>query len=108
MKTKPVVPRLLAQQDVDATIGYYLSERAAQVALGFIDALEHAYAHIGRYPATGSARMPTNWSCPTCTAIRTSCSTSNVTITSTFGVYCTCRNGCARAAMCRIDGQLAS
>jgi toxin ParE1/3/4 len=26
------------------------------VALGFIDALEQAYTHIGRHPATGSPR----------------------------------------------------
>ena len=28
----------------------------AQAALGFIDALEQAYAHISRHPATGSPR----------------------------------------------------
>ena len=56
MKSKPVVPRELANRDVDEAIGHYLSEDARQAALGFIEALELAYVHIGRYPATGSPR----------------------------------------------------
>ncbi len=54
MTAKPVVPRELANQDMDDAIAYYLSEGAEQAALGFIDALEQAYEHIGRHPATGS------------------------------------------------------
>lgn len=53
---KPVIPRELANQDVDDVIAYYLSEGAEQAALGFIDALEQAFSHIGRQPATGSPR----------------------------------------------------
>ena len=56
MKTKPVVPRERASQDVDAAIEYYLSENAVQAALGFIESLEQAYIHIGSNPATGSPR----------------------------------------------------
>ncbi len=56
MKIKPVVPRALALLDVDEALTYYLSEGAEQAALGFIDALERAYHHIGRHPATGSPR----------------------------------------------------
>ena len=56
MKAKPIVPRELANQDVDESLEHYLSENADQAALGFIDALEQAYAHIGRHPATGSPR----------------------------------------------------
>jgi toxin ParE1/3/4 len=56
MKAKPVIPRALAQQDVDEAISYYLSQQAESAALGFIDALEQAYAHIARHPATGSPR----------------------------------------------------
>lgn len=56
MKAKAVIPREQANQDVDEAIGYYVSERAEQAALGFIDALEQGYAHIGRHPATGSPR----------------------------------------------------
>ena len=56
MKAKPVIPRALASQDVENAISYYLSEDAEQAALGFIDALEKAYAHIGRHPSAGSPR----------------------------------------------------
>lgn len=56
MTSKPVVPRELANRDIDGAIAYYLSEGAEPAALGFIDALEQAYAHIARHPATGSPR----------------------------------------------------
>lgn len=56
MTAKPVVPRELANRDIDDAIAYYLSEGAEQAALGFIDALEQAYAHISRHPTTGSPR----------------------------------------------------
>lgn len=56
MKTKLVVPRELANLDVDEAIEHYLSESAAEAAMGFIDALERAYAHISRNPSTGSPR----------------------------------------------------
>jgi len=56
MKAKPVIPRVLANQDVEAAVDYYLSEEAEQAALGFVDALEKAYAHIARHPASGSSR----------------------------------------------------
>jgi toxin ParE1/3/4 len=56
VKAKPVVPRALANRDVDDAIADYLNDGAEQAALGFLDALEQAYAHIGRHPATGSPR----------------------------------------------------
>ena len=56
MKVKPVVPRSQADRDVDEAIAYYLEQRAVDGALGFIDALEKAYGHIGRHPAAGSPR----------------------------------------------------
>ncbi|MEB0060191.1 type II toxin-antitoxin system RelE/ParE family toxin [Variovorax sp. LG9.2] len=56
MKSKPIVARERANLDIDAAIDYYLGEDAVQAAMGFIDALERAYAHISRYPATGSSR----------------------------------------------------
>jgi toxin ParE1/3/4 len=55
VKTKPVVPRELAKRDVDEAIEHYLSEDAAEAALGFIDALERAYTHISRHPSSGSS-----------------------------------------------------
>jgi toxin ParE1/3/4 len=57
VKSKPIVARERANADVDAAIDYYLGEDAVQAAMGFIDALERAYTHIGRYPATGSSRF---------------------------------------------------
>ena len=56
MKVKPVVPRSEANRDVDEAIDHYLAENAEQAALGFIDALEQAFTHIARHPATGSPR----------------------------------------------------
>ena len=56
MKVKPVIPRSAANRDVDDAIDHYLNENAAPAALGFIEALERAYAHISRHPGTGSRR----------------------------------------------------
>ena len=56
MKSKPVIPRALANRDVDEAIHHYLSQDAGAAALGFIDALEQGYGHIGRHAATGSPR----------------------------------------------------
>lgn len=56
MKAKPVVPRESASKDVDEALAYYLGEESVQAALGFINALEQAYAHIARHPASGSPR----------------------------------------------------
>lgn len=56
MTPKPVIPREAANRDADEAIAYYLGEQAEHAALGFIDALEQAYAHISRHPATGSPR----------------------------------------------------
>jgi toxin ParE1/3/4 len=56
LKTKPVIPRELALRDVEQAVAYYLNEGAPSAALGLIDALEKAYAHIGRHPGTGSPR----------------------------------------------------
>lgn len=38
------------------TRSLFLREAAGTAALGFINALEQAYAHISRHPATGSPR----------------------------------------------------
>lgn len=56
MKAKAIVPREQANRDVEVILAWYLGEEAAHAALGFIDALEKAYAHIGRHPSTGSLR----------------------------------------------------
>ena len=64
MKPKPVVPRERADRDVNEAIDFYLSENAPEAALGFIDALEQAYRHIGRHPETGSSRYAVELSLP--------------------------------------------
>lgn len=56
MTHRPVIPRALANRDVDEAIAWYLSENAPLAALGLINALEQAYAHIARHPAAGSTR----------------------------------------------------
>ena len=53
---KGVVPRQLANEDVDQAIDHYLSQASETVALEFVDALERAYAHIARHPSSGSPR----------------------------------------------------
>jgi toxin ParE1/3/4 len=53
---KPVVPRARAVRDVEEILDYYLAAGSEQAAMGFIDALEQAYAHIAEHPATGSSR----------------------------------------------------
>jgi toxin ParE1/3/4 len=53
---KGVVPRELANSDVEEAIDHHLAEASAKVALGFVDELEKAYAHIARHPASGSPR----------------------------------------------------
>ena len=53
---KIVIPRELANRDVEAAIDHYLVEATAKVALGFVDELEKAYAHIARHPASGPPR----------------------------------------------------
>ena len=64
MKAKPVIPREAARRDVDEALDWYLQEQAPAAALGFIDALERAYVHIGRSPATGSPRYAQDLNLP--------------------------------------------
>jgi len=56
VSVKQVVPRAIARWDIDAAIGHYLSVAGGQTALRFIDALDRAYQHIARHPASGSPR----------------------------------------------------
>lgn len=56
MTAKSVVPRELAQRDVEEAIDHYTDEAGADLALRFIDALSEAYRAIGNRPGTGSPR----------------------------------------------------
>ena len=53
---QPVVPRALANRDIEEAVAHYSVEASRDVALGFIAALELAFDHIGRHPGTGSQR----------------------------------------------------
>jgi len=57
----PVIPREEAYRDVEVTVDHYLDnfrllEGSERAALGFVNAPEDAYLHIGRHPTTGSPR----------------------------------------------------
>ena len=56
MSVKRVVLRAIARRDIDAVLHRYLGAAGEKTALGFIDALERAYRHISRHPASGSPR----------------------------------------------------
>jgi toxin ParE1/3/4 len=56
VKRKPIVPRAVALQDVEDAITYLLQKQANPAAVKLIDALEAAYTHISRHPATGGTR----------------------------------------------------
>ena len=56
MTGRPIIPRELAVRDIDAAVAFYLENGGATAALGFIDAVEQAFVHIGRQAASGSPR----------------------------------------------------
>ena len=56
MTPKRVIPRALANSDIEAAVDYYRSEAGERIALGFIQSLEQAFRHIARHPASGSNR----------------------------------------------------
>ena len=64
MSGKPVLPRELANRDVEAAVDYYAHEAGARTALGFIDALQSAYKAIADRPALGSPRHARELSLP--------------------------------------------
>lgn len=64
MKLKAIALREQARRDIDDAIAYYLEVGPAEAALGFVHALERAYAHISRHPATGSLRYAHELSLP--------------------------------------------
>lgn len=64
MRSKPIALREKARRDIEDAIVYYLDEGAVEAALGFVHALEQAYAHISRQPATGSSRYAHELSLP--------------------------------------------
>ena len=56
MSAKPIIPRALANRDIEEALDYYLDHGGEPAALGFVDALERAYQQVARHPASGSSR----------------------------------------------------
>lgn len=56
MTRKPVVARSEANRDIAQAVRHYRTEGGEDVALGFVEALERAFAHIAGHPASGSPR----------------------------------------------------
>ncbi|MGE6784278.1 type II toxin-antitoxin system RelE/ParE family toxin [Ensifer adhaerens] len=56
MSGKPIIPRELARNDVEAAIDFYATEAGSDVALEFVDALQAAFDLIGAHPESGSLR----------------------------------------------------
>lgn len=56
MKRKPVISREQARADVQEAIDYYMSEAGADLAVGFVNALEQTFSLIAEMPAAGSPR----------------------------------------------------
>lgn len=57
MSAKPVIPRALARQDVEAAVDHYADVAGSDVALDFVSALETAFRAIAAKPGTGSPRF---------------------------------------------------
>lgn len=53
---KAVVPRSRANLDIGEAINHYQKQGASDAAGGFIDGLEAAFAHLSRFPGSGSPR----------------------------------------------------
>lgn len=54
---KPVIPRAAAWTDVDMAIDHYRQEAGDDLALRFVDALQHAYRLVATRPGIGSLRF---------------------------------------------------
>jgi toxin ParE1/3/4 len=53
---KPIILRGQASRDIDDAIAFYLSEATSEAATEFIGSVEKAFAHIRRFPESGSPR----------------------------------------------------
>ena len=54
--SKPVVPRVLAEDDLDSACNHYLAMAGTDVAVDFLHDFDRAIAHISEFPTTGSPR----------------------------------------------------
>lgn len=54
--SKPVIPRLMAEDDLDRVCDHYLTAAGTGVVVDFLQDFDRAIAHISRFPDTGSLR----------------------------------------------------
>lgn len=54
--SKPVVPRVAAEDDLDHACDHYVTTGGVEVALEFLHDFDRAIAHISRFPESGSPR----------------------------------------------------
>lgn len=54
--TKPVIPRVRAEDDLDSACDHYFMAAGVEVALDFLHDFDRAVDHISRFPETGSPR----------------------------------------------------
>ncbi|MCC7309437.1 MAG: type II toxin-antitoxin system RelE/ParE family toxin [Acidobacteria bacterium] len=54
--SKPVVPRVLAEDDLDRACDPYLATAGIDVAVDFLSDFDRAIGHISQFPETGSPR----------------------------------------------------
>lgn len=54
--SKPVVPRILAEDDLERACDHYLTVAGADLALDFLQKFESTLELISQFPATGSPR----------------------------------------------------
>lgn len=92
MTTKRVIPRALAQRDIEAALDYYVDAAGVDVALKFVSSFESAYRIIAERPAIGSPRFAHELGLPGCGAVSSpafliSFSISIGATTSTCGVF---------------------
>jgi toxin ParE1/3/4 len=54
MAAKAIVPRNLAQRDIEAAVDCYARDVGSHMALGYVEDLQDAYKLIASHPASGS------------------------------------------------------
>jgi toxin ParE1/3/4 len=54
--SKPVVPRVMAEDDLDRAIDHYLITAGTDVVIDFLHDIDNAVAHISRFPGSGSPK----------------------------------------------------
>lgn len=54
--SKPVVPRVLAEDDLDRVVDHYVTTAGTDVAVDFLNDFGNAVAFISQFPASGSPK----------------------------------------------------